>query len=119
MVFEAREEWEDPLLDALLPIKGLRRYGLVEVSINVDLYHLDVLSVSDDGTSYVNRYIFCNIDDVVNVIEKNQDSSHTVFLQMRRNYSRNSTYHLQQVLIIDRGKNNFGKTNDEFGRICN
>lgn len=102
-MLQADNSWRcsrSDLLQAIFPQQQLQRYRLVEISINSQLFHVDVQN-NIDGDLYWSRYIFGGFRDVLDFIAVDGISYCKISVQSRRRDSNDySIFPIHQVFEI-------------------
>lgn len=96
-MFEADDSWRcsrSDILEGLFPQSGIQRYRLVEISLNVQIFHLDILIESCDGL-YWSRYLVDTFRDVLEFVNVAGISEYRVSVQSAR--SDASSYCIQEI----------------------
>lgn len=105
-MFEADNSWRcsrSDILNAIFPRPEIQRYRLIEISLNVQIFHVDV-QTENNGELYWSRYLFDTFRDVVSFVVIDEITSCKVSLQSSRGDSHEYSIKLvQQVFeIIDK-----------------
>jgi hypothetical protein len=69
-MFEADNSWRcirSDVFQAIFPEQGIQRYRLIEISLNVQIFHVDIL-VEHGGELYWSRYLFDAFHDVLRFV---------------------------------------------------
>jgi hypothetical protein len=69
-MFEADNSWRcirSDMFQAIFPEQEIQRYRLVEISLNVQIFHVDIL-VENAGEMYWSRYLFDAFRDILHFI---------------------------------------------------
>ena len=104
MIFETRSEWERTGCYPLLSDQNVRRYDLVHVSLNVELYHLDVMrKISKENCMLCDRYIAHNIHNVVDILLDNQSNLISLWVQTPHRKGQ-SSYDINKIDEIAKAK---------------
>lgn len=100
-MFEVNELWQSKVsevLEGMFSLPQARRYRLVELSLNVQLFHVDVHSTVDDEI-YWSRYILDNIADVLDVISECCASTIKISLQSSRQDMRDYIFDVVDEIL--------------------
>jgi hypothetical protein len=84
MVFETRDEWEvsDPIYKLLTGDSGVHRYPIVKISLNLNLFHLEICKhFKDEDVKIWERYIFVFINDVIDLLSAKEFDKIKISLQ--------------------------------------
>ncbi len=94
MIFTTRAEWEikDPTLKALGEDETTRTYPLIEIHLNVPIFHVDVLIWYDEdgGYSLWSRFITADIDLVKKLIKQDRITKYNIYLETPRDVHKDS-----------------------------
>lgn len=119
MIFETRDEWEvlDPIYKVLTGDSGIRRYPLVKISLNLNLFHLEICKhFENEDVEIWERYIFAFIHDVIDVLSAKEFDKIKISLQPARKLDRRGDYHITTITEIieqeQNGKSYFYKCKD-------
>lgn len=107
-MFQTDESWEYPcrgqLLGGLFNQPGLRQYPCVEIPLNVQIFHVDIIfrDTYQDGQSW-SRFIFDQMVDVVQIVERDDVIQARVSLQTSR--CDDAEYSIRSIIEIVERKN--------------
>jgi hypothetical protein len=90
-MFEANNSWrcrQFDMLQAVFPHTEVQRYRLFEISLNVQIFHLDI-RVENNDESYWSRYLFDNFRDVLDFVTLEGVAEHKISIQSARCDSNN------------------------------
>jgi len=97
-MFEADNSWRCSRLDvlqAIFPEHEIQRYRLIEISINVQIFHVDILLENGDE-SYWSRYLFDAFCDVLRFITDDGVVKCKISLQSSR--SDSGDYSIKKIV---------------------
>ena len=95
MIFETRDDWEisDPGYMQLVGGTGVHRYPLIKVSLNLNLFHMDVRKcVQEEEVEIWERYILVFIQDIIDFIATNDYEKIKISIQTASSFSRDDEY---------------------------
>jgi hypothetical protein len=90
-MFEANNSWrcrQFDMLQTVFPHTEVQRYRLFEISLNVQIFHLDI-RVENNEESYWSRYLFDNFRDVLDFVTLEGVAEHKISIQSARCDSNN------------------------------
>lgn len=105
-MFQTHESWERKFefLDAIFGDKGLRRYPLVELSLNSSLFHIDALTkpIDEGDIQGWGRYIATDLSEVLQFISSCSDVYEEIHisLQSRRCDNDDDEYGISTITEI-------------------
>lgn len=85
-MFQVDQQWKcknSDVLQAIFSRPGMQCYRSVELSLNVQLFHVDALVIVDDECYYA-RFILDNFEDVVDLLSRGDFSKVKISLQSKR-----------------------------------
>jgi len=97
-MFEADNSWRCSRLDvvqSIFPEHEIQRYRLIEISLNVQIFHVDIL-LEYGGESYWSRYLFDAFDDVLRFINVDEVVKCNISLQSSR--SDSGDYSIKKIV---------------------
>lgn len=120
MIFQTRDEWEvcDPIYKLLTAESGIHRYPVVKISLNLNLFHLEMCQdLEDGGVQIWERYIFAFIQDIIDVISAKEYVKIKISLQPACKLDSRDDSNITRIIEIAELDNNgqksyFYKCND-------
>lgn len=103
MIFQTRDEWEvsDPIYSQLTGCIGIHRYPIVKVSLNVNLFHLEVRKhFEEEDIQIWERYIFAFIQDIVHLLSVKEFEKIKISLQSACNLDSGNNYEIYTITEI-------------------
>ena len=102
MFFETKDDWE--ITPSLLPhlySADIKIYGIVQLNLNSFLFHVDILSQSDDSWT---RYLTLELNHAIDIIRGDKIKESRISLQTRLNLTGKEDYCIHQIKEILRAK---------------
>lgn len=88
-MFEVNDTWQDKRANVLLAVFSetqSRRYHLVELTSNVQMFHVDI-DIEIEGEPFCSRLILSSIREVLGIVDNSPPSTVKISLQSsRRNF---------------------------------
>jgi len=113
MLFTTRVEWEikDPVLKALGKDESERTYPLIEIHLNVPLFHVDVLLPADEVNECQmwSRFLAHDIEHVKQLVKQKEVVEYSIYLETPCNSHNTVERHkVKKLSKIICGKDNAG-----------
>lgn len=87
MFFQTHETWERKfeVFDAIFGDKGLRRYPLVQLTINCNLFHIDALTrpKTEDDVQMLVRFIATDLSEVLQFMSSCNDAYEEIHISLQ------------------------------------
>lgn len=113
MIFQTRDEWEvsDPIYKQLTGDIGIHRYPIVRVSLNINLFHVEVCKhLKDENMQIWERYIFAFVQDIIDVITEKDFEKIKISLQSACHLDSGNSYDINTITEIIEINNNGQKS---------
>ncbi len=109
MYFEIQKEWEsESPIDKLFGGPEKRRFPLVELSLNFNIFLVDAEVENEDGCIFVNRFMFGSVHDTLQFIDQAVFKGSCISLLSRR-CDNNGEYSVSDLMEIIEAKDEAGQ----------
>lgn len=106
MFFQTHETWERKfeVFDAIFGDKGLRRYPIVQLTLNCNLFHIDALTkpINEGDAQMGTRFIAADLSEVLQFISSCSDVYEEIHisLQSTRDDNDDDEYGISTIMEI-------------------
>lgn len=117
MFFQTHETWERKfeVLDAIFGDKGLRRYPLVQLTLNCNLFHIDALTkpINEGDAQMGTRFIAADLSEVLQFISSCSDIYEEIHISLqstRHDNNNDDEYGISTIAEIIEAVDSAGQT---------